>query len=131
MLHNVMIPRNGFVVCKLIERTSFNVGAIIVPIGGEAFTEAEVVAVPAVSTHTEDLKVGQVVWVQHKRPQRNGQGQPVLADAFIPYRTGNDSFAVFEESQIMGIIANNRADFDAVQRVNREARTQEKLLSIN
>lgn len=122
-------PRNSFVICSIIERSAHQVGAIIVPAGGEAFAEALVVSVPDDNAHTRDLKAGQIVWVQHKRPGKNGQGQPILLDSFIPYRAGKHLYAMLEESQIMGIIADDMEIYAAMRKENREVEIQNQLLA--
>lgn len=124
----MLIPRNSFVVVKIIERASRQVGTIVVPVGGEAFTEALVVAVPVKDTFTHDLKVGQVVWVQHKRPVKTPQGQG-LAESYITYRDGKHTYALLEESQIMGIIADDIETYAALEKAAREIEIEKQLLA--
>lgn len=124
-------PRNSFVVVSIIEKSARQVGAIIVPVGGEAFTEALVVAVPDktdTARFTSDLAVGQVVWVQHKRPVKGPQGQS-LADSFIPYQEGKHRYALLEETQIMGVIAGSIEEYGALQKATHEAQIQAQLLA--
>ncbi len=122
-----MKPRNSLVITKLIERTTTQVGAIFVPAGGESFCEALVIDVPALGASTADLKVGQVVWVQHKRPVKTTQGN-ALAETYIPYKIGANTFAMFEESQILGIVAENLEEWKKVQSENHQARIADNLL---
>lgn len=125
-------PRNSFVVVSIIEKSARQVGAIIVPVGGEVYAEALVVAVPDktdTARFTTDLKIGQIVWVQHKRPVKTPQGQPATADSFIPYQEGKHRYALLEESQIMGVIADNLQEYTALQKANHEFQIQAQLLA--
>jgi hypothetical protein len=46
------------------------------------------------------------VWVKHKQKHVRGQNDiGVLTDEGLPYRDGDEDFRLFEQSSIVGIIA--------------------------
>ena len=102
-------PRNNFVVLRLIEKVNRQHGSLVIPATKENYTEAEVIAVGSGSisaqggrVDTHDLRPGQLVFVQHKR-QAGPQGQTAYVG--IPYNVEGKSYFLFDESQIVGIIA--------------------------
>lgn len=105
----MLTPRNNFVVLRLIEMTTKTHGTIVVPVLKEQYTEAEVIAVGGgtVAAHggrpdTHDLKPGQLVFVQHKKAiSQKGD----MAYAGVPYRQGGNTYYIFDETQIVGIVA--------------------------
>jgi co-chaperonin GroES (HSP10) len=104
-------PRNSLVVLRLIEKAEYKVGKITVPSNSECYCEAEVVAVGpgCVSaeggrSETFDLKPGQRVWVKHKTKFHQGQ-MTRLEDAGLPYRDGEVTYHGFEQTSIIGILA--------------------------
>jgi len=123
-----MKPRNGFVVCYPMERSSTQVGAIIVPAGQELYVEALVVAVPENTQSTQDLRVGQIVWVEYKRKVRTpqGDGHQIVG---IPFQSGDKKYLIFEESQILGIIAETIEAYATMKQATNQAATAEKLLA--
>jgi co-chaperonin GroES (HSP10) len=104
-------PRNSLVVVKLIEQAEKRVGAITVPTNKDCFCEAEVIAVgPGIIQATGgrhenfDLKVGQRVFIKHKSQVRGPMG--ITAELVgIEYRDGNEKFYIFEQGNILGIVA--------------------------
>lgn len=106
-------PRNTLVVVKLIDKAERQVGKISVPTNKDCYTEAEVVAVgPGTvsaaggQSETFDLKVGQRVWVKHKSKHIRGAGDiGILTDEGLPYQDGDETFRLFEQSSVVGIIA--------------------------
>lgn len=105
-------PRNNFVVLRLIERATKTHKTLIIPATKENYCEAEVIAVgPGViaaeggRADTYDLKVGQLVFLQHKKEVQRG----VFVYAGIPYRTEDKSYFVYDQSSIVGIVAESAA----------------------
>lgn len=124
----MLTPRNGFVVCSIIEKSNFRVGGIIVPTNSDTYTEAMVVSVPASGTATVDLKVGQIVWLEWKRLVKGPEGpKPILAG--LPFKQGKHEYLIFEESQILGIIAQDITEYAESQKANSLAATEAKLLA--
>lgn len=104
----MLSPRGSFVVLKLIEKAERQHGKIVVPQNKECYCEAEVVAVGPGSvmsagavSETADLKAGQRVWVKHKAKNRPG----LLDDAGLQYQDEGVTYHVFEQSSIVGILA--------------------------
>jgi co-chaperonin GroES (HSP10) len=104
-------PRNTLVLVRLIEKATRQVGAITVPTNTEMYTEAEVLAVgPGTQmaeggrTETFDLKPGQLVFVKHKERRNPNPNYPASL-AGIEYKQDGGVFYVFEQSSIVGIIA--------------------------
>jgi co-chaperonin GroES (HSP10) len=107
----VIQPRNHLVVVKLIEQAQKQVGKIVIPTNAEKYTEAEVVAVGPGTVaaeggrpETHDLKPGQRVLVRHKEDRVGPAGQ-YLELAGIPYRVDDQTYHVFPQERIVGIIA--------------------------
>lgn len=124
----MMTPRNGFVILSLIEKSEYRTGAIIVPPGAEIFTEALVVSVPAHGQSTTDLKIGQIVYAEHLRKVKGPQGEkPVLAG--MPFKQGKHEYLIIEESQIIGILAQDITEYAESQKTNSLAATEAKLLA--
>lgn len=106
-------PRNTLVVVKLIDKAERQVGKISVPTNRDCYTEAEVVAVgPGTvsaaggQSETFDLMIGQRVFVKHKSKHTRGPGDlGTLTDEGLPYQDGDESLRLFEQSSIVGIIA--------------------------
>lgn len=100
-------PRNNYVVLRLIDKVSQKQGSIIIPATRECFCEAEVIAVGPGNVAAEggrpdtaDLQPGQVVFVNHKHPAPGNQ----LVMSGIPYRQGDFTYFLFNQSQIIGIV---------------------------
>ena len=107
----MIVPRNTLVVCKLIEKADRQVGKITVPTNTDLYCEAEVLAVGPGSVSAEggrsetfDLRPGQRVWVKHKE-RRPMQGAMIGFDAGILYQQGEEKYYIFEQTNILGIIA--------------------------
>lgn len=107
----MIIPRNSLVLVRLIEQTERQIGNIIVPLNSEQFCEAEVIAVGPGTvaaqggiSETADLRPGQRVWVKHKT-KANGPLGPQTVLAGMAYQQGNVTYHVFEQTQVIGIIA--------------------------
>jgi co-chaperonin GroES (HSP10) len=105
-------PRNHLIVLKLIEQAEKRVGKLVIPTHSEKYAEAEIVAVGPGTisaeggrSETHDLRPGQRVLVRHKEevPQRVGGTQ--LEIAGIPYRVGDETYYVFPQERVVGIIA--------------------------
>lgn len=106
---DMLVPRNTLVLVKLIEKKELRIGQITVPDFDDLYTEAEVLAVGQGSvglgcsqTETSDLKVGQRVFIQYKRKVG---GSIISRLEGIRYVEGGESFYLFEQTNILGIIA--------------------------
>jgi co-chaperonin GroES (HSP10) len=100
-------PRNTLVLVKLIEKKELKIGQITVPDFDDLYSEAEVLAVGPGSaagvsqTETFDLQKGQRVWIQTKRKMPGGLSRL----EGIRYVEGGESFYLFEQMNVLGIIA--------------------------
>lgn len=101
-------PRNTLLVLDIIEKTSQQVGKIVVPTNGDLYTEAEVVAVgPGINRHESevfDLKVGQRVFVKYKEQRGNPMTTPPSLVG-VKYIDDGKVFYIFEQVSILGILA--------------------------
>jgi co-chaperonin GroES (HSP10) len=100
-------PRNTLVVLRLITKSTRRVGQITVPTGNDLYTEAEVMAVGPGNvsaaggrSETFDLAVGQLVFLKHKSDSPRGK-----IDQFVPYVHDGKTFAMVEQTQVLGILA--------------------------
>ena len=100
--------RGNWVVLRLIERAAAKHGSIVIPLTQDQYTEAEVIAVGPGTVSaaggrpdTHDLKPGQLVFVQHKKQVAAHQ----MAYAGIPYRKDGLTYFIFDESSIVGVVA--------------------------
>lgn len=107
----MIVPRNTLVVLRLIETTEKTVGAVVVPTAKDQYCEAEVMAVgpgtlSAAGGRSEifDLKIGQRVFVKHKTKSRGPMGEILLDDGIV-YMDGDKKYMLFEQNNILGIIA--------------------------
>jgi co-chaperonin GroES (HSP10) len=105
-------PRNSLVVLRLIEKAVQQHGSLIIPATKENFCEAEVMAVGPGTvaaaggiSETIDLKPGQLVFVNHKKPTQGGN----TVYAGIPYRLDGKTYFIFEQTQVIGIISDTCA----------------------
>lgn len=112
----MITPRNSLVVLRLIEQAEKKIGQITVPTNKELFSEAEVVAVGPGTVSAEggrsetfDLKVGQRVFVKSKDRFRGQVGEEVRISG-IEYRVGDEKFYIFEQGNVLGIIADVKSD---------------------
>lgn len=101
--------RNTLIVLDIIERQERKIGNITIPANNDLYAEGEVMAVgPGMSltmndrTETFDLKVGQRVLVKYKQ-QTRPNFPPELAG--IKYQEGDKFYFIFEQSSIVGILA--------------------------
>lgn len=107
----MITPRNSLVVLKLIELPERQVGKIVVPSQADQFCEAEVLAVGPGTvaaqggvSETADLRVGQRVWVKHKTRTKGPMGE-MLVSTGIAYQQNDETFVMFEQTQIVAVIA--------------------------
>jgi|HubBroStandDraft_5_1064220.scaffolds.fasta_scaffold813830_2 co-chaperonin GroES (HSP10) len=103
----MIVPRNTLCVLRLIDTPIKHAGSIVIPTGGDQYTEAEVMAVGPGNlnaaggrTETFDLKVGQIVLVKHKRSNQRGESQ---LEGFH-YRIGQENYYIFEQTNVLAII---------------------------
>lgn len=102
-------PRNDWVVLRLIEKATQKHGSLVIPETKSQYCEAEVVAVGPGNVaaaggraDTYDLKAGQLVFVQHKKPV-NAAG--LLVYSGVPYRKDGKTYFIFDQSSVVGILA--------------------------
>jgi len=107
----LIIPRNTFILVRLLEKQEEKIGNITVPGYNDLFCEGEILAVGpgTVSaaggvSETFDLKVGQRVYVQHMRQAFGPTGRQNQLDG---YRIVLDGEAVylFEQINILAVLA--------------------------
>lgn len=101
-------PRNTLVVVKLMDKKEEQIGNIVVPDHENLYTEAEVIAIGPGTVSAEggvsetfDLVKGQRVLVKYK--QLHPQLGTTLAG--IKYTDSGQLFYIFEQTSIVGIVA--------------------------
>jgi co-chaperonin GroES (HSP10) len=109
----MITPRNSLVIVKLIDAGEKKLGKFFVPNNKERYSEAFIIAVGPGNvsaaggrSETFDLKAGQRVFMQHKQMGRDQYtGQMKLEIAGIEYREGDEVFHIFEQTNILTILA--------------------------
>ena len=105
-------PRNTLVVVGLIEKQEDVVGKVVIPSNNDMYTHATVVAIgpgnvsaAGARSETFDLAVGQTVLVKHKEGRAVGGGRVALSDLGVEYREDGKRYKIFEQTSILGIVA--------------------------
>jgi hypothetical protein len=92
------------------------------PHNSELYCEAEVVGVgPGTSmaggsrSETFDLLPGQVVWIEHMKIKQMGGGTLAKFGAGIEFNAQGEPLLILEQTQIMGILADTRDEWEALR----------------
>lgn len=111
-------PRNTLVLCQLMHQAERKVGGIAVPTTNDCYCEAEVIQVGAgidrvggARSDTYDLKIGQIVFVKHRRLV--SQQMKIYQESGIPITVDGQRYFLMEESDIGAILFDTRAEYEA------------------